>query len=51
MTKEDEEDFGISTKYWICHNVNVDGDVKIRDHCHILGKYRDSAQRDCNIKN
>ena len=50
MTKEDEEDFGISTKYWICNNVNVDGDVKIRGHCHILGKYRDSAQRDCNIK-
>ena len=23
--------------------------VKIRDYCHITGKYRDSAHRDCNI--
>ena len=27
----------------------VDGDVKVRDHCHNTGKYRDSAHRDCNI--
>ena len=25
-------------------------DFKVRDHCHITGKYRDSAHRDCNIK-
>ena len=23
--------------------------VKVRDYCHITGKYRGSAQRDCNI--
>ena len=23
--------------------------LKIRDHCHITGKYRGSAHRDCNI--
>ena len=28
---------------------NVDGDVKVRDHCHITGKYRGSAHRDFNI--
>ena len=27
----------------------VDGDVKVRDHCHITGKYRGSVHRDCNI--
>ena len=26
-----------------------ENDVKVRDHCHITGKYRDSAHRDCNI--
>ena len=31
-------------------NDYVDGDVKVRDHCHIAGKYRGSAHRDCNIK-
>ena len=28
----------------------ADGDVKVRDHCHITGKYRDSVDRDCDIK-
>ena len=27
----------------------VDNDVKVRDHCHITGKYRGSAHRDYNI--
>ena len=35
MTKEDNEDFKNSTKYWICGNDFVDNDVKVRDHCHI----------------
>ena len=29
--------------------LNIDGDVKVRDNCHIIGKYRGSTQRDCNI--
>ena len=49
MTKEDNEDFENSTKCWICDNSYVDDDVKVRDHCHITGKNKDSAQRDCNI--
>ena len=27
----------------------VDSDVKIRGYCHITGRYRGSAHRDCNI--
>ena len=27
----------------------VDSAVKVEDHCHITGKYRHSAHRDCNI--
>ena len=50
MTKKDEKDFENSTKCWISHNVYVDDDVKVRDHCHITGKYNASAHRDCNIK-
>ena len=49
MTKEDNEDFKNSTKCWICDNDYIDNDVKVRDYCHIAGKYRDSAHRDCNI--
>ena len=49
MTKEDNEDFKNSTKCWICDNDYVDNDVKVRDNCHITGKYRGSTHRDCNI--
>ena len=34
ITKEDDEDFENFTKYWICDN--VEGDFKVRDHCHTL---------------
>ena len=49
MTKDGNEDFKNSAKYWICDNDYIDTDVKVRDHCHYTGKYRDSAHRDCNI--
>ena len=49
MTKEDNEDFKNSNKCWICGNDCIDSDVKVRDHCHITGKYSGSAHRDCNI--
>ena len=49
MTKKDAEDFGDSTKCWICDDVYVDGDVKVRDNCHITEKYRASAPEDCDI--
>ena len=49
MTKEDNENSKNSTIRWIYDNDYVNNDVKVRDHCHITGKYRDSAHRDCNI--
>ena len=33
----------------ICDNDYIDTDVKVRGPCHITGKYRGSAHRDCNI--
>ena len=49
MTKEGNEDFENSAKCWICDNDYVDENVKVKDHCHITGKYRGSAHRACNI--
>ena len=49
MTREDNEHFKNTTKCWLCDNYLIDTDVKVRDHCHITGKYRGSAYRDCNI--
>ena len=37
------------TKCWICDNVYIENDVKVGDHCHMTGKYRDFPHRDCNI--
>ena len=34
MANEDNEDFEISTKCWICDNNYIDCDVKVRKHCH-----------------
>ena len=39
MTRKDNEDFKNSAKCWICDNTYVDGDVKVKDHCHITRKY------------
>ena len=49
MTKHDNEDFESSAKCWICDNYHIDNEVKVRDHFHITGKYRGSANRDSNI--
>ena len=31
-------------------NIYVDGDIKIRDHCHITGKYKGFVYKNCNVK-
>ena len=49
MNKEDNKDFKKFTKSWICDNDYIDIDVNVKHHCHITGKYRGSAHRDCNI--
>ena len=49
MNKKDNEDFENSTKCWVCDNDGINGDVTVKDHCPITGKYRGSAHRDCNI--
>ena len=38
ITKEDNEDFKKSIKFWISDIDYIDGDVKVRGHCHITEK-------------
>ena len=47
MSSEEEEEFGKSEICWICGKLIEDN--KVRDHCHITGKYRGSAYWSCNI--
>ena len=46
MTKEEDEQFDNSIKCWICDYADVDGNVKVRYHCHITRKYRGYMHRD-----
>ena len=48
MTTEDEKNYQDSQDCWIC-NEKLD-ETKVRDHCHIAGKYRGAAHSKCNLK-
>ena len=49
MRKHFNKELVITEDLWICDNDHIDTDLKVRDHCHITGKYRGSALSDCNI--
>ena len=34
----------------ICGEKYTHKDVRVRDHCHITGKFRGSAHQECNLK-
>ena len=48
MIKKDNEDLKNFTKRWICEET-YKGEVKVKDHGHITGKYWRSAQNVCNL--
>ena len=50
MTEDDETRFKLMDKCYICSNKYTDKDVRVRDHCHITGKFRGSAHQECNLK-
>ena len=47
MSVDEEEEFERSEICWICSKL-IEND-KVRDHCHITGKYRGAAHWQCNI--
>ena len=48
MSDEDEKKYNDAKDCHICKE-NL-GNDKVRDHCHLLGKYRGAAHKDCNLK-
>ena len=44
ISAEEEERFQLSNSCWICDKLFDVGDDKVRDHCHITGKYRGAAR-------
>ena len=49
MSAEEEERFQLSNNCCICDKLLDIGDDKVRDHCHVTGKYRDVAYSSCNV--
>ena len=47
MSAEEEEQFEKSEICWICNKM-IENE-KVRDHCHIAGKYRGAVHWNCNI--
>ena len=46
-TEKEEEKFRSSNEYWICEKLIHD--KKIRNHCHITGKFRGPPHWSCNV--
>ena len=46
---EEEGQFQLSNLCLICEKLIDDGDEKVRDHCHMTGKFRAVACWSCNI--
>ena len=49
MSAGQNEDYEKSNICWICGGLIEIDDNKVRDHCHITGKYRGSCHWSCNI--
>ena len=49
MSAEYEERFQLSNICCICDKLFDVEENKVRDNCHITGKYRGSAHSSCNI--
>lgn len=49
MTKEDEAIFMQSSNCFICDESFTQTTGKVRDHCHVSGKFRGAACSNCNL--
>ena len=50
MKTKDEDKFQKADSCHICDKKYNEKDVRVRDHCHITGKFRGSAHDYCNLK-
>ena len=49
MTEEEEDLFQKSNNCWTYKKLIDNDEDKIRDHCHISGKFRGAARKSCNL--
>ncbi|XP_071057012.1 uncharacterized protein [Onthophagus taurus] len=49
LTTDEQRNFDSAENCYICQNPFTSDQVKVRDHCHIGGKYRGPAHANCNL--
>ena len=49
LTRDECETFRSSTHCHICEKPFAPDDVRVRDHCHLTGRYRGPAHSNCNL--
>ena len=49
MSEEEEHLFQQSNSCCICEKLIDNDDEKVRDHWHVIGKFRGAAHRSCNV--
>ena len=50
MTSVDVDAFEKAAECHICNKKYTSEDIRVRDHCHITGKFRGSAHQECNLQ-
>jgi len=50
FTRDDLEKFNNATHCHVCEKPFAPDDTRIRDHCHLTGRFRGSAHSNCNLK-
>ena len=49
MSEKEEHLLQQSNSCWICKKLSDNDEEKVRDHCHVTGKFRGAVYWDCNI--
>ena len=49
ISEEEEHLFQQSSSCWISEKLIDNDDKKVRDHCHVTGRFRGAAHWSCNI--
>ena len=49
MSEREQNLFQQSHSCWVCKKLIDNDEEKVRDHCHVIGKFRGEAHWDCNI--
>ena len=49
ISEKEEHLFQQSNSCWICKKHIDNDEEKVRDHCHLIGKFRGGAHWDCSI--